>query len=41
MERTQVADLFRALVPVGTVEAVRQEYQVFRVAGGRLRRLQP
>jgi hypothetical protein len=26
--------LFRALVPVGAVEAVRQEYEVFRTAGG-------
>ena len=31
---TQVGDLFRALVPVGTVDAVRQEYEVFRTAGG-------
>jgi hypothetical protein len=29
-----VSDLFRALVEVGSVEAVRQEYQVFRTAGG-------
>jgi hypothetical protein len=34
MERRGVSDLFRALVPVGTVEAVRQEYEVFRTAGG-------
>jgi len=34
MEGGQVADLFRALVPVGKVEAVRQEYEVFRTAGG-------
>ena len=30
----EVSDLFRALVEVGTVQAVRQEYQVFRSAGG-------
>ncbi len=29
-----VSDLFRALVHVGTVEAVRQEYQVYRTAQG-------
>ncbi len=29
-----VSDLFRALIPLGKVEAVRQEYQVFRTAGG-------
>ncbi len=34
MESTRVGDLFRALVPVGKVEAVRQEYEVFRTAGG-------
>ena len=34
MERADVAGLFLAIVPVGTVEAVRQEYQVFRTAGG-------
>ncbi len=34
MEKAGVSDLFRALVPVGSVEAVRQEYQVFRTAGG-------
>jgi len=28
-----VADIFRALIPVGTVEAVRQKYEVFRTAG--------
>jgi hypothetical protein len=33
MERG-ISDLFRALVEVGSVEAVRQEYQVFRTAGG-------
>jgi hypothetical protein len=30
----EVADIFRALMPVGTVEAVRQKYEVFRTAGG-------
>ncbi|HEY6283403.1 MAG TPA: hypothetical protein VIW22_05705 [Nitrososphaerales archaeon] len=30
----EVSDLFRALVEVGIVQAVRQEYQVFRSAGG-------
>ncbi len=34
MEEGGISDLFRALVPVGTVNAVRQEYQVFRAAGG-------
>lgn len=29
-----VTNLFRALVEVGSVQAVRQEYQVFRSAGG-------
>jgi len=29
-----VADIFRALMPVGIVEAVRQKYEVFRTAGG-------
>jgi len=29
-----VADIFRALVPLGAVEAVRQKYEVFRTAGG-------
>ncbi len=29
-----VSDLFRSLFPVGTVEAIRQEYQVFRTAMG-------
>ncbi len=29
-----VSNLFRALAEVGTVQAVRQEYQVFRSAGG-------
>jgi len=34
MEGGGVADLFRALVSVGRVKAVRQEYEVFRTAGG-------
>ncbi len=34
MKQGRVSDLFRALIPVGTVDAVRQEYQVFRAAGG-------
>ncbi len=34
MSRDDVSGLFVALIPVGTVEAVRQEYQVFRTAGG-------
>ncbi|MDG7008468.1 MAG: hypothetical protein JRN06_09550 [Nitrososphaerota archaeon] len=34
MDRADVSSLFAPLVPVGTVEAVRQEYQVFRTAGG-------
>ena len=34
MSRADVAGFFVALVPVGSVEAVRQEYQVFRTAGG-------
>jgi len=29
-----ISNLFRALVEVGSVQAVRQEYQVFRSAGG-------
>ena len=29
-----VADIFRALIPVGRVEGVRQKYEVFRTAGG-------
>jgi hypothetical protein len=29
-----VSDLFRALAEVGSVKAIRQEYQVFRSAGG-------
>lgn len=34
MAQGDVGDLFRALVHVGTVEAVRQQYRVFRSAGG-------
>ena len=34
MRQADVSGLFMALIPVGTVEAVRQEYQVFRIAGG-------
>ncbi len=34
MEKRSVSDLFRALAHLGTVAAVRQEYQVFRTAGG-------
>ncbi|MDE1852359.1 MAG: hypothetical protein KGI38_01295 [Thaumarchaeota archaeon] len=34
MAQSDVSDLFRALVHVGAVEGVRQEYQVFRTAGG-------
>ena len=34
MTGADVSGLFVALVPLGTVEAVRQEYQVFRTAGG-------
>jgi len=34
MGRVGVEGLFMALIPVGTVRAVRQEYQVFRTAGG-------
>jgi hypothetical protein len=30
----EVSNLFRALVEVGRVQAVRQEYQVFKSAGG-------
>jgi len=30
----EIDDLFKALIPVGRVEAVRREYQVFRTAGG-------
>jgi hypothetical protein len=31
---SEIGNLFRALAPLGTVVAVRQEYQVFRSAGG-------
>jgi len=34
MRKGSVSDLFRALIPVGTVKAVRQEYEVLRTAGG-------
>ena len=34
MSQTDLAGLFAPLVPVGRVVAVRQEYQVFRTAGG-------
>lgn len=34
MDRANLSGLFLALIPVGSVEAVRQEYQVFRTAGG-------
>ena len=34
MNQGDVSGLFMALVPIGTVQAVRQEYQVFRTAGG-------
>jgi hypothetical protein len=34
MEKRSVSDLFRALVPVGTVKSIRQKYEVFRTAGG-------
>lgn len=34
MDGEDVSSLFRAIVPVGTVEAVRQRYLVFRTAGG-------
>jgi hypothetical protein len=34
LEREGVSDLFRAIIPVGKVEAVRLEYEVFRTAGG-------
>lgn len=34
MGQADLSGLFMALFPVGTVEAVRQEYQVFRTAGG-------
>jgi hypothetical protein len=34
MEGTDVSDLFRALIHVGTVEAVRQQYHIYRSATG-------
>ncbi len=34
MSRDDVSDLFRAILPVGTVEAVRQQYRVFRTSTG-------
>ena len=34
MSRADVSSFFMALVPVGDVEAVRQEYHVFRTSGG-------
>jgi hypothetical protein len=34
MEGREVSDMFRALGYVGTVKAVRQEYEVFRTVGG-------
>jgi len=34
MKKRSVTDFFRALIPVGTVEAVRREYEVSRTAGG-------
>lgn len=34
MDKPEVSGLFRALAHVGTVEAVRLEYQVYRTAGG-------
>ena len=34
LEAADVSDLFRALVPVGRIEAVRQEYLVFKTAAG-------
>ena len=34
MDQEGVSNIFRALVPVGNVAAVRQEYQIFRTAGG-------
>jgi hypothetical protein len=34
MKKRSVSDLFRAVIPIGTVEAVRQEYEVFRTVGG-------
>lgn len=34
MDQEGVSDIFRALVPVGNVMAVRQNYQIFRTAEG-------
>lgn len=34
MEHTDISEQFRALIHVGTVVAVRQEYRVFRAATG-------
>ena len=34
MKNGSVSDLFRALISLGTAEAIRQEYEVFRTAGG-------
>ena len=34
VEKEGVSDLFRAIVPLGHVKAVRQEYEVFRTASG-------
>ncbi len=34
MEGADISDLFRALIQVGTVEAVRQQYHVYRSATG-------
>lgn len=35
MAQSELSDLFRALVHVGSVEAVKQNYQVYRTAAGR------
>lgn len=34
MEQTDISDMFRALIHIGTVEAVRQQYHVYRAATG-------
>jgi hypothetical protein len=34
MDVGEVSDLFRALIPVGSVEAVRQRYEILRTSGG-------
>lgn len=34
MDQSALSDLFRPLVHIGTVQAVRQGYEVFRTAGG-------